>query len=110
MEDIVSLEEDYPNKVVYITTAKRASRIKVYVPENGFPFWKIGYEGGNEALPELGGVYTSKRDAVKAATEWLKTVRPTEAAKHLEIFGEKKEPPVLKRKPVRAARDKTVNG
>ena len=109
MEDTIKLEEHFDrtgrntSSYVLIDTPKRTKKIRVGIIPNGFIFWGVTYEDMTP-IAELKGSFTTRKAAVDAVKEWLKDVKPTEAAKHLEIFGEKVEPPVLKRKPVRAAR------
>jgi len=98
----IKFEEQPDNKIVYCTTPKRKNRIKIHVPLGQFPYWKIVYEDGKpiEGLSE--GVFLSRLDAMKQVTDWELKTKATEEAKQFELFGDK-EPPVLKRKKVRAS-------
>lgn len=100
MEDIKVTEE--PEKqIVWVTTNKRKNKIKIFVhPMDGFGFWRVGYEDGRP-IPEIGGRFLSKNEALKEVKKWLIQVKQSKEAKQYELFGDK-QPPELKRKQVRA--------
>jgi len=98
----LSFTEDCDNQVILGTTPKRKRKIKIFVPVGSFARWKITYDNG-KAIDELSGSYLSRKEAMKAVTTWERTAKKTVDAKQHELFGDK-EPPVLKRKPVRGAR------
>jgi hypothetical protein len=106
--DEVKITEDYAKQIVWVETSKRKEKIKIFVPLNGLVNWKITYEDGR-GIPELGGIFLTKRDALKALNLWLVNAKTSEAVNHDEWFGrdEKKE---VKRKKVSGSRAKTVNG
>jgi hypothetical protein len=100
------VKEDHENKTIWLTTPKRESRIKVFVPEfSGYPFWRIRYEDGT-TIPELTGVFLSRREAIKALELWEESTKVSKTKYQNDLWGHK-EPPVLKRKKVKVGTEDT---
>jgi hypothetical protein len=97
---LVVVEEDTENKTVWLTTPKRESKIKVFIPQfSGYSFWKIRYEDGTE-IPELSGSFITKREALKALDIWEEATKISKTKYQRDNWGHE-EPPVLKRKKVK---------
>lgn len=100
MEDVVSkLEENFESKIVWLTTPKRKERIKVFVPANGLSFWKVSYERAGD-IPELNGVFTGRKEAIKAVVNWLRETKETKEVLHDIWFGDKETPELQTKKRV----------
>ncbi len=106
--DGLKVEESPELKIVYVTTPKRRERIKIHVPRGQFPYWEICYENG-VPIEGLKGKWMSRLDAIKSVVAWERKAKKTDGAKKQELFGDK-EPPVLKRKPIRGSRAQTNAG
>lgn len=96
----VKIEEKFEPHVLYITSPKRAERIKVIRSNPRFPFYKVIYESG-KPIPQLSGDYTGAYEAVKAVKEYLKTVKKTGPAKEKERWGDKPIPELRQKKVIR---------
>jgi hypothetical protein len=96
----LSFTEDYERQIILVSTPKRKLKIKIFVPIGGRILWRITYEDGKPVEGLGAGSFLSRKEALKAVTQWERKARKTENAKQFELFGDK-EPPVLKRKKVR---------
>jgi hypothetical protein len=115
LEDIVKIVEDFSQQTVTIDTSKYKQQIILFVPLDGFSFWKARFKDGTQLSGLEGQRWSSSKQAILAIRVWLKDRKKTLDKKRQEIFGdEKPNPPKLKTKPVRkpksAPRDQTKHG
>lgn len=98
------LRENYEEKFAIVKLTNRVKNVKVYVPEySSFSFWRISYEDGTPLSDDIAlSKFTSKRDALKFLMEFEIREPMSKTAYQEEIFKDKGEVPVLKRKKVRA--------
>ena len=97
--------EDTDAQIVWVTTPKRRKKIKIFVPVGNYARWHIAYEDGSHVENLSNGTYLSRKAAIYAVVAWDTMATQSQDARLYELFGDK-EPPVLKRKPVRGARAK----
>lgn len=104
--DELNVTEDFERQIIFVESTKRKEKIKIYVPMTGRAEWKVCYESG-KSIPEISGVFLSRKSAIEAVKQWLRNTKISETVKHDLWFGEDQKKQVRTKK--RATRAKADN-
>ena len=101
----MDVKESDDGLTLTIKTDKRINAFQIYKPNDGYSMFKIRYEESNGEVPaELQGVYTGRREALKALTFWIEHAMPTKD----NVWEDKYKDtvvPELKTKPVKIVKE-----
>ena len=101
----MDVKESDDGLTLTIKTDKRINAFQIRKVNDSSSMFKISYEGTNTEVPaELQGMYTGRREALKALTLWIENAKPTKD-KEWEDKYKNTVVPELKTKPVKTVKE-----